>query len=434
MTTRFLLIITCIALGLSSCSDRADETRSGRVTITWLVPQQLDRPLVESLVTQFREENPDIDLRPIFVPGSQYPVKLKTLIAAGQPPDVFCCGDIFVAYLLPFMKDLQPLADRDAAEVHLDDVYPQILDVCKWKGNLRLIPRWFNVSLLYYNRKLFDESHEPYPTSDWTWDDYLACAQRLTKRDADGTVQSWGSQIVTGWWGEWLTLIQQSGGKLFDDDIQRCLLDQPEAQVGMKFYVDKVWKHRVSPAPGRGPDAGFASGKLAMELVGHVGEWTKYNQLPELDWDIQLLPAGPASRTGGEMTLEAIGMSKDTPHVEECWRFIKFMFRKSSIRAHADAGYLPIRKSVAAETFLRKDRTSNPRHAELAYEALKYAEPIPRSPDFIEIALDVIQPEIDRALADGTDITVACRRAAQAANDFITTLGNERRDYAPPAK
>ena len=435
MISQARLCVLMLLLGACAWCNNCSKSSAGDpphpVTITWLVPQQLDRPLVESLVTQFRRENPDIDLKPIFVPGAQYPVKLKTLIAAGQPPDIFCCGDIFVAYLLPFMKDLSPLVDRDAAEVDLDDVYPQILEVCKWHGHFRLIPRWFNVSLLYYNRRLFDEAHEPYPSGDWTWNDYLASAKRLTKRSADGTVESWGSQIVIGWWGEWLTLVQQGGGKLFDDNLETCLLDRPEAQAGMKFYVDKVWKHRVSPAPGRGPDQGFASGKLAMELVGHVGEWTKYNQIPSLEWDIQLLPAGPVTRVGGEMTLEAIGMSKDTQHVEECWRFIKFMFRRSSIRAHADAGYLPIRKSVALETFLSPTHTSNPRHAEVAYEALKYAKSIPRSPDFIEIALDVIQPEIDRALADNTDINEACRRAARAANDFIKTLGNERREHAP---
>ncbi|CAN5631250.1 sugar ABC transporter substrate-binding protein [soil metagenome] len=429
-----LLSACALALFLSSCSDRSDGAKANQTTITWLVPQQLDRPLVEALATQFRTENPDINLKPIFVPGAQYQVKLKTLIAAGQPPDVFCCGDIFVAYLLPFMKDLSPLVEGDAAEVDLADVYPQILDVCKWHGQFRLIPRWFNVSLLYYNRKLFDEAHEPYPTSDWTWDEYLAAAQRLTKRSDDKTVQSWGTQIVTGWWGEWLTLVQQGGGRLFDDDLQTCLLDQPEAKAGMHFYVDKVWKYHVAPPPGRGPDQGFASNQLAMELVGHTGNWTQFNQISGLDWDIQLLPAGPVTRAGGEMTLEAIGMSKDTPHVEECWRFIKFMFRKSSIRAHADAGYLPIRKSVAAETFLSPSHAANPRHANLAYEALKYAKSIPRSPDFFEIVQEVIQPEIDRALADGADIDECCRRATRAANDFIKTLGNERRDHVTASK
>jgi ABC-type glycerol-3-phosphate transport system substrate-binding protein len=131
------------------------------------------------------------------------------------------------------------------------------------------------------------------------------------------------------------------------------------------------------------------------------------------------------------VALEAIGASKDTPHPEACWRFLKFMMSKPSIRAHVDAGYLSIRRSVARETHLSPGYLKHPRHAEIAYEALSIADNTPTSADFIEIALDVIQPEIDRALVDGRDVDESCRRAARAANAFIETLGTERTANAP---
>ena len=105
------------------------------------------------------------------------------------------------------------------------------------------------------------------------------------------------------------------------------------------------------------------------------------------------------------------------------------MMSKPVIRAHVDAGYLSIRESISKETYLAPGRTNSPRHVEVAYEALRIADHAPHSPDFIEIALDVIQPEIDRALADGRDVDESCRRATQAANDFIATLGTERREH-----
>lgn len=402
--------------------------------ITWLVPMQLDRPLIERLAAQFNRENPDIDLKLVFVPGAQYQTKLKTLIASGHAPDMFYCGDVWVAYLRPFLLDLTPLFARDAAEIQIDDIYPEVLNACKSRGQYLFIPRWFSVSLLYYNRKLFDEAGEPYPANNWTWDDYLAAAKRLTRKGPDGRVEVWGSHILSGWWGEWLTLVRQAGGDLFDPDVTHCTLDEPAARRGMQFYIDKVRKHGVSPAPGFGPDQGFASGKLAMELVGHTGNWTMYNQIPGLEWDIQLLPTGPTQRYRSEVALDAIGASKDTRHPDACWRFFKFMMSKPSIRAHVDAGYLSIRKSVASETHLLPGSLKNPRHAEIAYEALRIADNTPTSADFIEIALDVIQPEIDRALVDGRDVNESCRRAARAANDFIETLGTERNANAPKQK
>ncbi len=428
-----VLLVAMAAMVIAAL--RPPEKPDGRTVLTWLVPMQLDRPLLEKLAKQFGEQNPDIHLRMTFVPGAQYQTKLKTLIASGHPPDLFYAGDVWVAYYRPFLLDLTPFFERDAAEIDLDDIYPAVLAACRTDGQYLFTPRWFSVALLYYNRTIFDEAKEAYPTADWTWDEYLAAAKRLTRPASAGKPAVWGSQIVTGWWGEWLTLVRQAGGELFDADMQRCTLDEPEAIRGMMFYIEKVRRHRVSPAPGRGPDGGFASGQLAMELVGHTGNWTQFNQIG-LNWDIALLPAGPTEKNRSEVAIDAVGASNQTKHPEACWRFFKFIMSKPSIRAHVDAGYLSIRKSVAEQTLLAPGYLKHPQHAAVAYEALAISDHGAHSPDFIEIVREVIQPEIDRALADDRDlnesdrlaaVTAACRRAATAANDFIQTLGTERR-------
>jgi len=431
---RLALAATCAwAVCLSSCSRRPEAPASaaaGPTTVTWMVGVRLDRPLLEELIGRFERANPDVRIRVLWVPSTQYQTKLKTLIAADQAPDIFYCGDVWVAYLLPFLADLTGYFDRDADEMDLEDVYPEILTACRWNGRYLFVPRWFNISLLYYNRTLFDRAGEPYPTKDWTWDDYLRAARKLTRPGPDGTVDTWGSQIVTGWWGEWLILVRQCGGRLFDEGLSRCMLAEPEAVAGMRFYCDKVHRHRISPAPGFGPDNGFASGKLAMEFGGHTGNWIIYNQIRGLDWDIEILPRGPRSRRGGEIAMDAIGISRTSRNKNQAWRFCKFMISKASIRRHVEAGYLSVRKSVARELLLAPGRRKNPRNAQAAYDALRYAQPIPRSPDFIEIALDVIQPEVDRMLAERVDPERTCRKAAEAANQFIETLGSERRERA----
>ena len=65
---------------------------------------------------------------------------------------------------------------------------------------------------------------------------------------------------------------------------------------------------------------------------------------------------------------------------------------------------------------------------------LHIADHVPCGPDFIEVTLEVIQPEIDRALADGSDVDDCCRRATRAANDFLETLGTQRRADAADRK
>jgi multiple sugar transport system substrate-binding protein len=389
--------------------------------------------MYEQLLARFHELHPQIHIRPVWVPGSQYQLKLKTLIAAGKPPDIFWSGDVWVAYELPFLADLTDLVQRDAAELDLDDFYPELLAACRYDGRQILLPRWFNVALLYYNRKLFDDAHEPYPLANWTWNDYLAAAERLTRRGPDGKVEIWGSTITTGWWGEWLIYVRQAGGKLFSDDMNQCLLDSPEAISGMRFYFDKIYKHQISPRPGFGPDYGFMSGKIAMELGGHTGSWIAYNQIAGLDWDIQILPAGPVTRSGGEFAQDSYGICKTSKVREQAWEFVKFLSSKESVRVHVQNGYLSVRKSIAREMLVDGKRLAHPRNIAAAYEQLKYAQRVPRSPDYIEIALEVIQPDVDRMLDKQLDVAATCRNAAASANHFIRVIGAARRESSSQA-
>src|SRR5688500_9567615 len=179
--TSLIIIATTLVSTLSIVAPRA--AAAAPVEITWMLGVGPDRPMYEELLRRFHTKNPAIRVRPMWVPASQYQTKLKTLIAAGKPPDMFWSGDVWVAYQIPFLADLSDLVARDAAELDLDDFYPELLAACRYDGKQILMPRWFNVALLYYNRKLFDEAGEPYPTVDWTWDDYIAAAKRLTRRD-----------------------------------------------------------------------------------------------------------------------------------------------------------------------------------------------------------------------------------------------------------
>ena len=98
------------------------------------------------------------------------------------------------------------------------------------------------------------------------------------------------------------------------------------------------------------------------------------------------------------------------------------------MRIHVENGYLPVRKSVAQEMLMRPDRAARPRNVMAAYEQLKYAQRVPRSPDYLEIALEVIQPDVDRMLDKQLDVAATCRSAAESANRFIRVLGASRRE------
>lgn len=427
---RILTIQAVVLAGLlfAGCARRA-EVAPGKTKVTWMMGMDVvNKPMIDDLVRMFEEKHPDIDLEMMWVPGGQqYHTKLKTLTAAGVPPDLFWCSDVHATYMLTSLADITEFVERDSEEMLIDDFYPELLNACRREGRYYYLPRYFNISLLYYNKDLFDEAEVSYPSKDWTWEDYIEAAKKLTKIGPDGRVSQWGTNIALGWWGEWHILVQQAGGSFFSPDLRKCRLNSPEALQAFQFFYDKIHKHKVSPMPGFGPSSpGLASKQMAMDFGGHTGLWPVYRRIDGLHWDIQLIPRGPKTRAGGEVAVDCIGIARDSKNIEAAWQVLKFLVSRESIRRHVEQGYLPVRRSVARETILAGEpgsRPQDPQHTEVVYEALKYSKPIPRQPDYIEIALEIVQPEIDLMLIGDLTPEEAANRAVRAVDSFIETLG-----------
>ena len=47
-----------------------------------------------------------------------------------------------------------------------------------YDGSVYGFPRDISVEVLYYNKDIFDEAGVAYPDDTWTWDDFLAAAER----------------------------------------------------------------------------------------------------------------------------------------------------------------------------------------------------------------------------------------------------------------
>ena len=134
-----LLIVSAVGFwyaGARTADDAGDKT-----PLTWLVSLGPLKASYETLAASFQQENPDIALRLIWVPAGQYQTKFKTLAAAGLAPDVFNTGDVWVAYMLPFLLDLTDLVARDRDEIDLDDFFPEVVAAMQHKERYYFWPR-----------------------------------------------------------------------------------------------------------------------------------------------------------------------------------------------------------------------------------------------------------------------------------------------------
>lgn len=279
-------------------------------------------------IRSFEAKYPGTKVQLEAVP-QDYGSKLLTQFAAGTAPDVFQVGDGDVATFASqgVLEPLDPLINGDLP-LDMGLFFPAIADIGKVGESTYLLTKDYSPLVLYYNKTLFDEAGVEYPTEDWTWDDLLDAAQKLT----DPSKPQWGIQLP-GNWGDWLwhrglaPILYQNGGDFISPDgsTTEGYLNSPETVEALQWYVDLFLEHKVAPTKAdteslAGVDL-FQNGNVAMVWTGR---WPlkDYQKNPRLNFGTVGLPAGPQGKANSicwaGFAVYSKGSNKDT-----AWAFVK---------------------------------------------------------------------------------------------------------------
>lgn len=272
-----------------------------------------------------KEVYPNIEVEIIYIP-SDYDQKVLTMIAGGTPPDIMQVAEGVHAF-----SDRGQLVGLneyiDAAGVDLEARFGSLAGTYTRDGEVYALPDRGGAMILYYNTDMFDAAGVAYPTAEWTWDDMLAAAQALTLRDGDEVTQ-WGF-AAGGWWPWWMSFIYQNGGQILDG--RTPVVNTPEVQEALQFYVDLMYEYEVAPTPEDYANAGlsfgqpdplFSQGKVAFELTGFwlIGS---LQNIPELNWDIA--PVWQQKERATAAFGSGLAITKDCAHKEEAFKVIEFL-------------------------------------------------------------------------------------------------------------
>src|SRR5215217_5956099 len=127
---RLFTVLIITVLFASACAPKAatqvpqgNAEPSGKIVFAYPgeETEQVMRPII---VKMFMDKHPNITVEEQPVPGD-YDTTVLAQIAAGNPPDVFVSGDVFVA---PFIKegvaaDLTPFFEK-SSDIKETDFYP----------------------------------------------------------------------------------------------------------------------------------------------------------------------------------------------------------------------------------------------------------------------------------------------------------------------
>jgi multiple sugar transport system substrate-binding protein len=143
-----------------------------------------------------------------------------------------------------------------------DDVDPALNAPFKIDGKTYYIPHSWNNMVIYYNTKMFKDAGIDPPKPDWSWDDFLGIAKKLTTGSGADQVFGFGIPNFNFGLQPWLLT---SGTTQLNADWTDSNLNDPKVVESITFVHDLVHVHKVSPAvEGSNNDQLFAAGKMAM--------------------------------------------------------------------------------------------------------------------------------------------------------------------------
>lgn len=356
----FPILLLCLFL-LCGCSNKTKQ-----ITIeyaSWGSKSEID--ILRPILADFEKENPDIKVDFMHIPQNYFQ-KIHLLFASNTAPDVIFINNQY----LPIYANAGLLEELSQS----DEFYPKTLKALSWKGKLYAIPRDVSNLVVFYNKNIFDEKHVAYPKNNWTLNEYLETAKKLTSSNIFGT--SFDENPLF-----YLPYIMSNGGGILPDEI-----NTKETQDSINFYADLRKKYHVAPLKSESASATmgqmFLQGKLAMYVSGR---WMvpKLREDADFDWDIVKFPSG---NSGSIVPLDASGwaVSKSSKHKAEAKKLINYLSSKENSEKFATSGLIvPARKDAANSKYFLDGK--NPKNSQIFLEIIETSQPTPVTVNYNEI-------------------------------------------------
>jgi multiple sugar transport system substrate-binding protein len=314
------------------------------------------------LIDEFKSSDPGIDVQVQYTPDqADYQTKISTSFAGGSPPDVFLINyREFGQYASRgALEPLGPYLDQSQT-ISAADFYDIPMEAFSYRGGgLTSIPQNISSLVLYYNVDLFQQNGVPLPTANWTRQEFVDAAVKLTQdTNGDGAPDIYGL-VVDPSIIRYVAFIWGSGGEIVDDidNPTTLTIDTPEALDGINWFISLGHTgHKVTPTEAEmlaeDDTSRFMNGRAAMLMQSRRVVPT-LRQIQDFTWDVAPLPVGEKPAT--VLHSDAFCMTTSTESKDAAWKFIEFAVGEQGQTILAETGRtVPSLRSVAeSDVFLK---------------------------------------------------------------------------------
>lgn len=309
----------------------APATKGQPVVIRYHGPANNQSDIVEIRAKEILEEK-NIQVKLELFPSTEYLQKVQTLIAGNQVGDVWWAVSSAATYhqwsAKGILLEIDDLIKRD--NVNPNDYFKnawdgQVINGKMYGLSFKAHP---GASLLYFNKDLFAKGGIKEPTDDWTLEQFLDAAKKLTGADTFGYLVPLNHDQHPTF------MANLFGNQLISKDGTKAQFSSPEVLQAITWDYDNVYGRKISPTrelvpqPPQNPGDFFVAGKAAMFKTGtwdlSLGKRIK----DTFKWSAVLFPRGPKGNRGAMFSQDYCVISAKTKEKDASWEVVKSLCDK----------------------------------------------------------------------------------------------------------
>jgi multiple sugar transport system substrate-binding protein len=395
---------------------------AAQVTIVysdWQLSESVWNRSLREAFDEFEKQNPDIKIKVEPVALGQRDTRYTTALRASKGPDVFALDANPIKQYIKegWVKDLNPLIEKDGGASALADWYPSLMGPVTENGHIFGLPKNVSPTMFLYNTELLAAAGVTPPR---TWAEFREAAKKLTRATKDGgPIDQWGTLLVlapAGFDLRMSVVLRGFGGDFLTPDNKHSALNTPQAKAAVNFVVDMINVDRTMVPGVAQVDANAGRQLIANKKVAMIFEGLTIPTIADINPKLEarrVLRMGPVPQNPGEKSpirstyyMKSIFMNPNTEHPEAAWKLMKFMTDPARMQKwFLDSGLLSARRSVN-ETFdaIQKDPFAAAAREEIEHAA--FLPQIAKWPEIMETFRQAIQAAVaktktaDQALAD----------------------------------
>lgn len=336
------------ATSTSGAATTAPASNKEPVILKWYVTSgQGNLPSTKALIEDYKKYSGNT-VQPEAIPadGDAIYKKIDVDLSAGGDVDLVPLQNPIVHAKYATNNWLLPLNDiYKQAGVDFEKEFGK--NLTKFAGDkIYSLPNTVGTWAVFYNKKIFDDAKVPYPKGEWTWDQYVETAKKLT----DTSKGIYGSAMPD--YDNMLYLLAAQRGIDGYKADGSSNYDDPAFRESLQWYGDLGTKLKIQPSwleikSKKIPFDAFMNGKYAMEFVG---TWFSFApQDPKTyprDWKIGITqpPVDPKGKNNIGITT-GTGVNKNSKHPKEAADFVKWFAENS----YKYGGGIPARVDLSKE-------------------------------------------------------------------------------------